>query len=417
VIELLVRRTALLAVGLASLAFADVAEAYTVTSLDGRCLNGPGTLHWAFLSANSDGMPSVIAIDPSLSGPIHLRCGLDVTEELYFVGTPRVAIRVASSPMNVVTVQGAPAAHHVFHLLQVVGAPNSRALVVQDGHAVDLERSYFTRLETPPAPFANTGGAVLIADGTLNVWRTRFYRNQAGQWGGAIHLVNGALDVKESTFDLNQAGAGGAILAMGDIHHARIDESTFYGNSALTGGAIAMSASATGGMITVVNSTFTENSAVQVGGAIGVSNHLFPSSQALVAVLSSTFVCNRGLGTVAGDGPTGAIRNLFQVSNSIMAGCPGTTDPVCYGAPDPDWGGNYNVWTDTSCHGLGHLGSGSLPNTDPLVLPLANNGGFTMTHALDPASPAIGAGRVAICPPTDQRGVARTTCWIGSYEN
>ena len=44
---------------------------------------------------------------------------------------------------------------------------------------------------------------------------------------------------------------------------------------------------------------------------------------------------------------------------------------------------------------------------DPMLAPLANNGGRTQTHALLPGSPAIDHGDNAGAPATDQRGVAR----------
>jgi hypothetical protein len=44
---------------------------------------------------------------------------------------------------------------------------------------------------------------------------------------------------------------------------------------------------------------------------------------------------------------------------------------------------------------------------NPRLAPLANNGGFTLTHALHAGSKAIDAGSSAAAPPTDQRGVAR----------
>jgi hypothetical protein len=56
---------------------------------------------------------------------------------------------------------------------------------------------------------------------------------------------------------------------------------------------------------------------------------------------------------------------------------------------------------------------------DPLLGPLADNGGETDTMALAFGSPAIDAGDVARCPATDQRGVARPQvhgCDIGAYE-
>ena len=50
---------------------------------------------------------------------------------------------------------------------------------------------------------------------------------------------------------------------------------------------------------------------------------------------------------------------------------------------------------------------------------LANNGGPTLTHALLAGSPAIDAADNAVCPATDQRGVARPQgpgCDIGAFE-
>jgi hypothetical protein len=49
-------------------------------------------------------------------------------------------------------------------------------------------------------------------------------------------------------------------------------------------------------------------------------------------------------------------------------------------------------------------GPGDLPDTDPLLGPLQDNGGPTPTMALLPGSPAIDAGDNADAPDWDQRG-------------
>jgi hypothetical protein len=52
---------------------------------------------------------------------------------------------------------------------------------------------------------------------------------------------------------------------------------------------------------------------------------------------------------------------------------------------------------------------------DPLLDPLADNGGPTETMALRAGSPAIDLG--SGCPPRDQRGVPRAgVCDSGAYE-
>ena len=63
----------------------------------------------------------------------------------------------------------------------------------------------------------------------------------------------------------------------------------------------------------------------------------------------------------------------------------------------------------------------SITSADPLLGPLANNGGPTQTMAIPAGSPAVDAN-TEICPPTpatDQRGVARPqgpACDIGAFE-
>ena len=66
--------------------------------------------------------------------------------------------------------------------------------------------------------------------------------------------------------------------------------------------------------------------------------------------------------------------------------------------------GGGNIDTDGSCS-LG--AAGDQPNTDPLLGPLADNGGPTLTHLPGAGSPAIDAAGAGACPGTDQRGVIR----------
>jgi hypothetical protein len=76
----------------------------------------------------------------------------------------------------------------------------------------------------------------------------------------------------------------------------------------------------------------------------------------------------------------------------------------------------HNLSSDSSCS---FTAAGDLQNTNPLLGPLAANGGPTPTHALLPGSPAFGAGTNIGCPATDQRGNTRpqgVLCDIGAFE-
>src|SRR4029077_16101668 len=64
----------------------------------------------------------------------------------------------------------------------------------------------------------------------------------------------------------------------------------------------------------------------------------------------------------------------------------------------------YNISSDDGSGFL--IGPGDQINTDPLLGPLQDNGGPTLTHLLLPGSPAINAGNPGFTPPPffDQRG-------------
>jgi hypothetical protein len=62
---------------------------------------------------------------------------------------------------------------------------------------------------------------------------------------------------------------------------------------------------------------------------------------------------------------------------------------------------------------------GGAATSDPLLRPVADNGGLTLTAALSRGSPAVDAAAPAYCPPTDQRGRPRPAgagCDIGAFE-
>ena len=76
--------------------------------------------------------------------------------------------------------------------------------------------------------------------------------------------------------------------------------------------------------------------------------------------------------------------------------------------------GGYNISSDDTC-GFDPANN-SMPNTNPLLDPLQDNGGPTWTHALQWGSPAIDADFGILFPSTDQRGVPRPRDGDGNIE-
>ena len=264
-----------------------------------------------------------------------------------------------------------------------------------------------------------SGGAIYNWDGTLTVTGSTFSGNNTGFFassGGAIYNENGALTITTSTFSGNSAVGGGAIHNTG---MTTVIASAFSSNSATnSGGAIY---NFDEGTLTIIASTFSENNAPG-GGA--VFNH-----SSTLTVMNSTFSDNEA---VAGSG--GAILNsgTLTVTSSTFSGniaavgatIVGTANLVSSILANTISGDNCagtitsqgsNLSDDASCN---LIAAGDQPSTDPLLGPLQNNGGPTLTHLLQPGSPAIDAA-LNCATATDQRGISRPqgpACDIGSVE-
>ncbi len=230
--------------------------------------------------------------------------------------------------------------------------------------------------------------------------------------GGAISNQHSTLTVRRCAFVDNQASIGGAIVNNGGDGGptATLDviESTFSGDNtaSLTGGAIYNRGVAGGNAIArITNSTFSGNSANGPTGAILYNDG--DTGQANMTVTNSTLNDNNASATITNVGTNGGIAN-FTIGNTILNA--EATNHISNGFGTVTSLG-YNIAND---NGGGFLTStGDQINTDPLLGPLQNNGGTTMTHAPSSSSPALDRGKdlgpVSPFGPTgvDQRGNTR----------
>ncbi len=278
---------------------------------------------------------------------------------------------------------------------------NSSHVMTSSGltETVALDGFTITAGNANVADFSYSSGGGLYNNGNATLTNLSFSGNNALNEGGGIYHDAGTLIVSNSTFSGNGAGYGGGILNRNyDNGTTTVSNSTFSTNYALHGGGIYNDVAAT---LTVSNSTFSGNSALQYGGGI--------LNMWLTSVSNSTFS-----GNSAGEAG-GGIHNanyLVDLTNTIVADSPSGGN--CFYITDK--GGN--ISSDDTCP-AGFL------LTDPLLGPLQDNGGPTLTHALLSSSPAIDAGNPQNCPATDQRGIARPVdgdrddqalCDIGAFE-
>lgn len=250
---------------------------------------------------------------------------------------------------------------------------------------------------------SGNGGGMLNFDHsspTLN--NVVFSDNTATTWGGGIHnSSNCNSNLTNVLFSGNSAGdAGGGMLNWRSS--PTIIHTTFFNNTAYNGGGMTNSESSP----TLTNVTFSGNTATVGGG--GMSNYYFSGIMTNV-----TFYGN----TASSGGAMKSERSSPTVTNSIFWGnTPDQLSLIVHSYPVITYS---IIQGETVWDGIGN------DNSDPLLVGLADNGGFTQTHALGDLSPAIDAGSPTLCPAMDQRGFHRpidgdentsAICDMGAYE-
>lgn len=404
--------TAALTLGLGlSLAPTTYAATFTVINLND---SGAGSLRAAIASANGAAGADTVNFQAGLTGTIMLSTGeIAITDDLTITGPGASIITVTKSGAagRMLDINAGAPTVTISGLTFTGGDPASAggAIAKADG-SLTIQSSVFTNNQTT-GTFAG-GGALYSAAGSLTIQNSTFSGN-TGAGGGALYHSNsaGALLIQNSTFSGNTARrAGGALYATsGNI---TIQGSTFSGNSAGRAGG-ALYARGNNGGVNIQNSTFSGNTATGDGGAI----FLYVDSNATIS--NSTITGNS---TATGEG--GAIimySNTLNLASTIFAN---NTDKN--GANEIFDLGNSTV---NATNSLIQVATGftfgtntaNITGQNPLLGPLANNGGPTQTHALLAGSPAIDTGSNPLALSFDQRGAgfARTVgaqTDIGAFE-
>ena len=254
------------------------------------------------------------------------------------------------------------------------------------------------------------GGGINNHSGTVTLTNVTVSGNNGPGGGGGIYSHFGTVNLINSTVsgNLNDCGVGGGGITIGlPPGSLTLTNSTVSGNSSsCAGGGIYHGQNWQGGTttLTITNSTISGNSVtdgsiggIYAGGMVTITNSTISGNTASV-----------GTGGIVGVDETN-IRNTTIAGNSA-------------GLQARDCGGTlasqgHNLVQDTTGCTITGDPTGNITGEDPLLGPLSDNGGSTLTYALQVGSPAIDKGDDSVAPPTDQRGVARVgTSDIGSFE-
>ena len=446
-----------------------VAQAAAVFPVTTLADSGPGSLRAALDSANTTSGPDTIRF--SLAGPntIQLSSPLVVTDDVEITGAGPADVTI-KAPGNIIDVAGG--VNLSLMSLTLDGAGGSGVSALNSGD-LSLARVTVTNSAGPGVVFDSpgatlratasnidsNGGAGISASGAiggLSLASTSLSSN--GGDGVLVAGITGATSVTDATIDAN-VGNGLTITGSGPISIRRTAvtgnqvgvaasnltqglefvESTISGNdtngvnvatstagvtlqrstvadngtNGLNLSAVALSTEirrstisghansavvANASALTVLNSTFT-------GNATAVASPVIDSTGGQsVSVKHSTITGNGAAGstssTIAASGPT-VVEHVILTANGGQDATPvGTTGTLSL---------TYSLIPNAGVPG--GAGVGNVSTTDPMVGPLAENGGPTLTMYPLPGSLALDAGQADLTgnavPVNEQRGAKR----------
>ncbi len=342
---------------------------------------GTGTsLREAITWANQKAGLDTITFAAGLTGRITLTRGqLDITGSTTIVGPGA----------DLLTIDGNNASR-VFSVRQV-GSPVSvssiSGLKISNGNA---DKQLFLQYY---------GGGILNSQ-KLTLSRVIISDNFASERGGAIYCYDGSLDLIETTVTANSAWSGAGVSVIDAS--ARIIGTTISGNIGITGW---MGASSRGAGASIVRSTVRFENSTFSGNRADYSSAMI-CERSSITLVNNTVTQNTGINGPAIDGVGAAINQAYlTLVNSIVAG---------------NDGGNVGSSSLTTI-----LQGQNILTGDPMLGPLADNGGLTKTHNPVMNSPAIGRAVNAVSLDangnalvTDQRGRPRSPygATIGAVE-
>ncbi|MGD8969522.1 MAG: choice-of-anchor Q domain-containing protein, partial [Anaerolineae bacterium] len=328
-----------------------------------------------------------------------------------------------------VTIRGLGAENTVVQAHETLDGAQERVLLVPADTMVVLEKMTIRHGK----PNEDNCGGGILSEGALTLRACIVSSNMANGGGGVCSRGGeAALTVINSTVKDNIAGATVAnSLACGNGAGIRtgsgtlvLVNSTVTGNSTESGrgrgGGIHIGC---GGTAVFTNTTISANTArpqsdnavsrKQQGHGGGINLH------GTLRLVNCTISDNHGIGPGGGV----YVRGHLDFVNTIIAHNGGkggecvVSGPDAYGISGSLGTNSHNLVADGTCD--------PAYDDDPVLGPLADNGGDTLTHALLPDSPAIDVVPAISCTvPTDQRGALRpmvqsspeTPCDTGAFE-
>ena len=270
------------------------------------------------------------------------------------------------------------------------------AFEVTDGATLNVSDAVVDGNRTGASP-GNGGGLHVTGGGIVTIDGSEFTDNMAENQGGGIwNFSVGTMEITRTTVSGNRAPVGGGIYQQGGPNTSgslMISESLVANNVAnQNGGGLALFEGAT---VTVENVTIYGNVSRFGGGVYSIGSDADFDSATIAENTART--SGGGLFNEDSNDRPVALRNTIVADNTAQNG---TNLAGRYASE------GWNLIGTTPAATTFPAMMSDQTGVDPMLGPLADNGGTTMTAALLAGSPAIDAGDTDLG--FDQRGVTRT---------
>lgn len=408
-------------------------ETFTVNSLgdsvdvnpgDGVAVdrNGMCTLRAAIMEANALFGPDEIIlpkriINLSIKGYGEDQCrtgDLDITSNLTIRGQGKLISIIDGNQID-----------RVFHI-RGAWHVTLADLTIRNGkgeNGKDVTQFHYTE---KVAGMGKHGGGILNVNGILLLERVAIVENAAGDGGdgGGLYSRDGDVVIRETSVCRNDAGSGGGVEDSGNGGHGGgiytlngtllVERCLIHENKAGNGGYDSRLGGSGGGVCSIDAKTRILNTTISfnyfgIADTSGLGGGVYQKGGEVELIHCTIYRNNfKTSGTYGYFGGGGGVfgQNVY-VKDSVIFG---NRVGVLSQGNDFDGvmrSGGYNLLGDPDGCTIEGDTTGNIIGEDPLLKPLANNGGACMTYALFPSSPALDAADPSDTVETDQRGVKR----------
>jgi Bacterial Ig-like domain (group 3)/Right handed beta helix region len=228
---------------------------------------------------------------------------------------------------------------------------------------------------------AGTGGG-LVSLGMATLTNSTVTGNTATSFGGGVYDNDGTIDLSGCTISANTASSGAGLFIDGN---GTLVACALFGNSS-------------GGNLDNENTITLTNCTLANSAGFGLLNEFGTATLIACTVTGNQ---NQGLANYYSNG-----AGTIKLTDTIVVGNTSGNAAADIGGLAPQYvTGTYNLVGTGGSGGLVNDGTNVLDVSDPGLAALGDYGGSTLTVALLPGSPAIGAGTAVSGVTTDQRGL------------